>query len=139
MIVVPDTSVWIAWLWAPPASLDLGPRGRATVFISTLALQELWAGARRPEERLGCERLFQTARRHRRLLNPPAAAWILSGQALYILARRGGLGAARLRALRNDVLLAATALVHGAAVMTHDRRDFEEITSVLPVRVVTPP
>ncbi|MGH7673100.1 MAG: hypothetical protein ACREMC_09370 [Gemmatimonadales bacterium] len=49
------------------------------------------------------------------------------------------MGAARLRALRNDVLLAATAWVHDAAVMTKNRADFARIAEVLPVRVVGPP
>ncbi len=77
--------------------------------------------------------------RHRPLLTPPAAAWILSGQALQVLEQRGRMGAARLRALRNDVLLAATAWVHDAAVMTKNRADFARIAEVLPVRVVGPP
>jgi len=74
-------------------------------------------------------------------LEPPvaSAAWVLSGQALHILAHRQRVGSDRLRALRNDVLLAATALLHGAAVMTRNREDFALIAAVLPVRVVAPP
>ena len=112
--------------------------GRAHVLLATIVLQELWAGAHAPDQRAYAERLYEVARRSQRLLTPPAAAWILSGKALQILARRSRFGAARLRGLRNDVLLAATAMVHGAAVMTHDRRDFERIAQVLRVRVVTP-
>jgi predicted nucleic acid-binding protein len=82
--------------------------------------------------------VYVLAWRHRRLLNPPAAAWILSGQALQLLARSRRYGSARMRALRNDVLLAATAFVYGAAVMTHNRADFLRIAEVLPVRVVSP-
>ncbi len=108
------------------------------MFLATIVLQELWAGARAPDQRAYAERLYETARGARRLLNPPAAAWILSGQTLRILEGRGGLGGARLRALRNDVLLAATAFVHGAAVMTRNRADFARIAAVLPVRVVGP-
>ena len=108
------------------------------VFLATIVLQELWAGARAPDQRAYAERLYENARRARRLLNPPAAAWILSGQTLRILDGRRGLRGARLRALRNDVLLAATAFVYGVAVMTRDRRDFERIAQVLPVRVVGP-
>jgi len=84
------------------------------------------------------ERVHALAWRQRRLLNPPTGAWILSGQVLEVLARRGGFGPARLRVLRNDVLLAATAFVHGAAVMTRNRADFARIAAVLPVRVVGP-
>lgn len=106
------------------------------MYLTTIALQELWAGAQSPAERGYWERLYELARSQGRLLNPPGAAWILAGQGLNLLGRRGGLAPARLRALRNDVLLAATALAHGAAVMTRDARDFERIAEVLPVRVV---
>ena len=138
MKVCPDTNCWIA------EALDASPRRRVAgervdVFLTTLVLQELWAGARTAAQRAYAERLYALAWRHRRLLNPPTAAWILSGQAIQLLARRARLGPARLRGLRNDVLLAATALVHGAAVMTHNRADFERIAAVLPVRVVSPP
>jgi predicted nucleic acid-binding protein len=88
------------------------------VFLATIVLQELWAGARAPDQRAYAERLYETARGARRLLNPPAAAWILSGRTLRILDSRRGLSGARLWALRNDVLLAATAFVYGTAVMT---------------------
>jgi len=136
--VCPDTNCWLRGALEPhePGRGQRG--GRPHVFLATIVLQELWAGAGTADARAYVDHVYVLARKQRRLLNPPTAAWILSGQALQILARRGRFGAARLRALRNDVLLAATALVHGAAVMTHDRRDFERIAEVLPVRVVTP-
>jgi len=136
--VIPDTNVWITWFGQAPESfgLDAGDDGRP--FLATITLQELWAGVRSAAERAYCERLFQQARSADRLINPPTAAWILAGQALGVLARRGELGAARMRALRNDVLLAATAWAHDAAVMTHNRADFAKIAEVLPVRVVGP-
>jgi len=135
--VLPDTNVWIGWFGRAPEDFTL-EGGRARPFLATVTLQELWAGARSVAERAYCERLFETARRRDRLVNPPAGAWILAGQALHVLARRGRFGAARLRALRNDVLLAATAWAYDAAVMTRDRRDFARIAEVRPVRVVGP-
>lgn len=137
MRVCPDTNVWIGWARRPPDRLLAEESGRLRVFLTTIALQELWAGARSGQERAYCERLDALARRYGRLLNPPGAAWILSGQALGVLAARRRAATARLRALRNDVLLAATALVYDAAVLTHDRADFELIARVLPVRYVT--
>ena len=137
MKVCPDTNCWIE------SALDTSPIRRSGgervhVFLSSLVLQELWAGARTAADRAYAERVYVIASRHRRILNPPAAAWILSGQALQVLARSGRYGPARLRSLRNDVLLAATALVHGAAVMTRNRADFLRIAEVLPVKVVSP-
>ena len=115
------------------------PAERTNLFLTTVVVQELWAGAPNRAERAYIERLYLLARRDRRLLNPPPAAWILSGQALRILAHTGRMGSGRLRALRNDVLLAATALLHGAAVMTRNVDDFGAIAAVLAVRVVSPP
>ncbi|HEV2670634.1 MAG TPA: PIN domain-containing protein [Gemmatimonadales bacterium] len=134
MKVCPDTNCWIG------RGLEEGPAGRrgARVLLVTVVLQELWAGAGTTEGRAYVERLYTLAWRQRRLVNPPTGAWILSGQALEVLARRRAYGPARLRALRNDVLLAATAFVHGAAVMTRDRADFAPIAEVLPVRIVEP-
>jgi predicted nucleic acid-binding protein len=42
-----------------------------------------------------------------------------------------------MRSLRNHTLLAATALVHGAAVLTYNQADFAAIASVLPVRFLS--
>jgi predicted nucleic acid-binding protein len=139
MRVIPDTNVWITWSARAPVDLSLGDRGHARPFLATITLQELWAGARSTADRAYCERLLVTAQRRGKLLNPPAAAWILAGQTLGLLARRRVFGSARLRALRNDVLLAATAWAYDAAVMTHNRADFATIAEVLPVRVVSPP
>ncbi|MEX2156736.1 MAG: PIN domain-containing protein [Gemmatimonadales bacterium] len=139
MRVVPDTNVWITWSVRAPQGFGLGHRARARPLLATITLQELWAGARSPEERAYCERLYIHARRGGRLLNPPAAAWILAGQGLNVLARRSRLGGARLRTLRNDVLLAATAWAYDAAVMTSNQADFARIAAVLPVRIVGPP
>jgi predicted nucleic acid-binding protein len=130
--VCPDTNCWIEDALVP------GERRGERVFLATIVLQELWAGARTAEKRAYVERVHALAWRQRRLLNPPTGAWILSGQVLEVLARSGGVGPGRLRVLRNDVLLAATAFVHGAAVMTRNRADFARIAAVLPVRVVGP-
>jgi len=131
--VCPDTNCWLQ------GALERNAPARGhKVFVATIVLQELWAGAETAAERAYVERVYVLARTQRRLLNPPTGAWILSGQALQILAQQGRFSTARLRALRNDVLLAATALVHGAAVMTKDRVDFARIAEVLPVRVVGP-
>ena len=87
MRVIPDTNVWITWSARAPEDLSLGDRGDALPFLATITLQELWAGARSTADRAYCERLLVEAQRHGKLLNPPAAAWILAGQALGVLAR----------------------------------------------------
>lgn len=139
MIVVPDTNVWLMWSGKPgwEKSFPAGA-GQPSVLVATIVLQELLAGARNAAEREYFTALFRLARRYRKVINPPAAAWVLSGLTLAKLARHRRLGAARLRSLRNDVLLAATALAHGATVLTYNRADFTLISKVLPVEFRAP-
>jgi len=54
------------------------------------------------------------------------------------LANQHRLSGAQLRSLRNDILLAATALAYGASVLTYNREDFALIAGVLPVRFAVP-
>ena len=108
------------------------------MYLSTIALQELWAGVRSRREARDLNNLLDMALRRRRLANPPAAAWIMAGRALRQLGRGRRLGPAPLRTLRNDVLLAATAAVYGATVLTYNRADFAVIRRVLPVRFMVP-
>jgi predicted nucleic acid-binding protein len=135
--VCPDTNIWIEWTRQTPGTLTFDRLGPATVFLVTVTLQELWAGARSEEEGSFLERLLGVAQRRGRLLNPPGGAWILSGRALAALGQVRRLKPARLRLLKNDTLLAATAFLYDAAVLTRDRSDFDAIAEVLPVRVVT--
>jgi len=132
----PDTNVWLEWSRAGRAPFA-SAASRLRVVLATVVLQEMWAGVRSGEERRYVEGLHALAHRHRRVLNPPAAAWILSGQALGLLRKR--IDPPRLRALRNDVLLAATAFVHAVTVLTRNVADFRLIAGVLPVRFMEPP
>ncbi len=137
MNVVPDTNVWIRWLRerriTPPDGVP-----RARLLVSTIVLQESWAGVSDTAQDTDLRRLYNLALRSRTLLNPPAAAWVLAGQALKALASRRAIGSQRLRVLRNDALLAASVLVNDGIVLTENRRDFALIAEVMPVRVSHP-
>src|SRR5437879_10661685 len=109
MRVIPDTNVWITWSARAPEDLSLGDRGDALPFLATITLQELWAGARARADRAYCERLLVEAQRHRKLLNPPAAAWILAGQTLGLLARHRVFGPATSHAVSRALSSDATA------------------------------
>jgi predicted nucleic acid-binding protein len=132
--VVPDTNVWIRWLRARSLPAPPADAARLRVLVASPVLQELWAGVRSDAEARDLERLHELARRSRTLLNPPAAAWVISGQALRTLAERGTVGPRRLRALRNDALLAASAALVQATVITENVHDFELLARVIPVR-----
>lgn len=132
-MVIPDTNVWVAWFRAGRWSLEMETPGRR-ILVSTIVLQELWAGDRGGDERRDLDALYALAHRHRRLLNPTAVDWIISGRALASLARDRRVQPARLRALRNDVLLAVTGVTRDAEVLTRNAADFALIEGVLPVR-----
>ena len=138
MNVVPDTNVWIRWFRERALPALSAPGLRVNVLVSTIALQELWAGVRTDEEAQDIERLHELARRSRTLLNPPAAAWVLAGRVINLLATRHSIGAQRLRAMRNDVLLAANAVLANAAVVTENTGDFRQIAKVLPLEYCRP-
>ena len=138
MRVIPDTNVWIAWLRAGTADFGMAGGGRLGVFLSTIALQELWAGARSRGVASVLTQLMGLAREHGRLLNPPAAAWIVSGQVLREISATCRIGGPRLRALRNDALLAATAVSYDATVLTSNVKDFELLARFLGVRYRAP-
>lgn len=134
MTFVPDTNVWIAWLRAGIAPGALEGGGRLDLFLTSMALQELWAGAQTDSVGQTLTALGTLARRHGRFLNPPTAAWIVSGQVLAEIAAKRRLSAARLRVLRNDALLAATAASYDAVVLTANRKDFDLLSQFLDVR-----
>lgn len=131
MILLPDTMHWIRWLMAGRLPEVSDPGARRRILLATPVLQELWAGVGNPREATDLERLYDAARRRGVLVNPPSVAWVLAGQAIARLRARRRLGPARLRALRNDVLLAVTAALHGATVLTANRRDFAMIREVV--------
>lgn len=67
-----------------------------------------------------------------RLLNPSARDWWETSKAvrrLYLLKDRQP---TKLRALRNDALIARLAVVHDGFVVTHDVDDFQIIQRVMP-------
>jgi predicted nucleic acid-binding protein len=138
MTVVPDTNIWIGWLAHRTLDRDAWGGALGRVLVSTIVLQELWAGVSNVAERADLRRIYELARRRRTLSNPPAVAWVLSGEALQALRTRRSIGSARLRALRNDALLAATAFAEGATIITRNTRDFELLSHVMPVAFRTP-
>jgi predicted nucleic acid-binding protein len=101
------------------------------VLLATVEIQELWAGVSDESQARDLTRLYELARSSRTLLNPPAAAWVLSGRALGLVRAPRRCGPQRLRTLRNDALLAATAFLAGATVLTENEKDFELLNEAL--------
>jgi len=70
---------------------------------------------------------LQALQASRPILTPTEKNWIESGQILVAIRADKGLERARLRDLHFDVLIALTALTHGATLITSNRADFELI------------
>ena len=138
MNAIPDTNVWIRWFRQGRAPFVLQSGERLRFLLSSIALQELWAGAVSDGVARTLVAVTSLAREHGRLVNPPVAAWVVSGQVIGAIAATRRIGAARLRTLRNDVLLAATAVTYDATLLTSNVKDFALIAEFLPLRFQSP-
>src|SRR5271165_1647262 len=90
---------------------------------SAVVIAELWRGAVKPAER---EFLRALARNHP-ILTPTERNWLESGEILRNIRADLGISPDRLRDLHFDLLIALTALSHGARLITSNRIDFEMI------------
>lgn len=90
---------------------------------SSVVLAELWRGAS-----LAAERQFLHAlEASRPVLTPTQKCWLDSGHTLAKIRADRGFEPHKLRELHFDVLIALTALAHGARLITSNRDDFELI------------
>jgi len=120
-----DSSVYINALRAGgEAALVLQRWARETpLWLSSVVLEELYAGAARSDYRI-IEKLERDFDRAGRMLVPSLGDWTQAGRVLGRLAEKYGyeqIGRAR---LTNDALIATSAGRAGIAVITVNRRDF---------------
>ena len=100
---------------------------------SSVVLSELRRGARTPAARRWVEQIHEGAAMR---WAPTAADWWEAGRVVQVLGDRSGWGAAKRRDFQNDALIALTARRHGATVVTHNRSDFELLSSAAAVDVL---
>ncbi len=93
------------------------------VRYSSVVLAELLRGATEAEER----KFVAILTKSRFILTPTTKNWLESGEILARINADEGFQPAKLRDLHFDVLIALTARVHGAKVITSNRADFELI------------
>jgi predicted nucleic acid-binding protein len=101
-------------------------RGKAPVWVSSVVLEELYAGADAAGRRL-IEKLERDFERARRVLVPNLGDWTQTGRMLAKIGAKYGyerIGQAR---LTNDALIAASAARCGIAVLTANARDFARL------------
>lgn len=130
--VLPDASVWIAWLRsADPAVVRRTTGAGVMVWLSAVALQELYAGARGKHRDVieALEREFTEAER---ILVPDLSDWKKAGFVLSEVAQRFGYEQIGRSRLSNDALLAVTAAHHKLTFLTANPRDFARLAEFLP-------
>lgn len=95
------------------------------VRTSAVVLAELWRGASTAREQTvlrGLERRYP-------ILTPTEKNWLESGEILGRMVVDHGFEGRKVRDLHFDVLIALTARMHGARLITSNRSDFELIQS----------
>jgi len=121
---IPDTSALLEAIRRPerwPVFLQSLRSGQ--VWLSSVALAELYAGTRSPEDRLILDRVATAMRRANRLLTPNDDEWIRAGQ---MIARQVRLhGAMRPRDHLADILILLSAARLQGTVITANLRHFE--------------
>ena len=98
---------------------------------SSVVLAELWRGATKPPER----EFLRTLARNHPILTPTEKNWLESGEILQKIRASHGYTPDKLRDLHFDVLIALTALSHGARLIASNRAEFELIHHYRKIRL----
>jgi predicted nucleic acid-binding protein len=133
--VVFDTDLYIDWIQAGLRENLILERSFLR-YMSTVVLLELRAGALTPAAAHAVENLYATFSRTRRLLSPTPQTFWQAGSVPRTLQQRLGYDLKKRLRLINDCLIALSSRQIGAAVFTHNARDFEAIRRVTPFRLV---
>jgi predicted nucleic acid-binding protein len=120
--IVADTTVLVGAIREADRTI-LGALGRRRVWLSAVAICELYAGTRSAYEATLINQLSRDAREADRLLVPTLEDWTRAGQ---LLARRVRLhGSLRPRDHLADVLIVASAGRIGGEILTSNRIHFD--------------
>jgi predicted nucleic acid-binding protein len=105
--------------------------GDSPVWLSSIALEELYAGALRKDHSIieKLERDFDAAKR---ILVPNLSDWTQTGRILARLAQKYGYESIGRTRLTNDALLATSAARTGMMIITANQRDFARLAEFRP-------
>ena len=120
-----DTSVYITALRRGSDAILALRRSEpaATLWLSSVVLEELYAGAGQ-RERTAIQRLERDFDRARRILVPNLGDWAQTGMALARLAAKYGYEPIGRGRITNDALIALSTARLGIKVITSNARDF---------------
>lgn len=133
MKTVFDTNVWVRFFRRPDDRAALEARlKRPLVLMSSVVVMELRAGCPTRREAAELDLFLKPYEKAGRVVSPDMGAFYEAGN---VLAKLGaeGVSPAERRRLTNDVLIAVTAVRHGARVITSNVRDFAKIERYLPL------
>jgi predicted nucleic acid-binding protein len=105
--------------------------GDSPLWLSSIALEELYAGALRKDHSIieKLERDFDAAKR---ILVPNLSDWTQTGRILARLAQKYGYESIGGTRLTNDALLATSAARTGMMIITANQRDFARLAEFRP-------
>lgn len=131
-----DTSIYIPFINKgvayPPIDLKLG---ESMLYMSTVVIEELYAGASDRFSIRLLDRLYKTFWDLGRLIVPDGNDWQRTGKVIAKLAQKYGFEKRFLSKIQNDVLIALSARQVGAILVTHNTRDFLRIKEFVDFKV----
>jgi predicted nucleic acid-binding protein len=136
---VVDTSVYIPFInngFSHPV-ID-GIYGQPVLYMSSVVIEELYAGAFDAISIKLIDRLYETFERLNRLIVPNASDWQKAGKVVAKLGRKYGFESLYLARIQNDVLIALSARQIGAYVITGNMKDYERIREFLDFKLYPP-
>src|SRR5258708_5917977 len=128
--VIFDTSIFVDQLRTGRHQARIEAVG-GLIRTSAVVLSELRRGVTSIAER----RFLKSLEKNHPILVPTTKNWLESGELLSEMHREKGFVPHKLRDLHFDVLIALTARVCGARLVTSNRGDFELIGSYIPLRL----
>jgi predicted nucleic acid-binding protein len=128
-----DSSVYVSAFrrGGDPSILFRRWTGDSPVWLSSIALEELYAGALRKDHPI-IEKLEHDFDAAKRLLVPNLGDWTRTGRILARLAQKYGYESIGKARLTNDALLAMSAARTGMTIITANLRDFARLAEFRP-------
>ncbi len=128
--VIYDTNVYIDWINGKLDDEILFRKGEF-IFISSIVIMELRAGANTSKAVSGIERLYKTAVKTNRFLSPTLKDYLKAGEILNLLKVKSGYDIKGTSHIANDVLIALTTRQIGSVLRTFNADDFKSINIYL--------
>lgn len=130
-----DTNIYIDLFINPNLYEDIFT-SEGPVYLSSVVLMELLAGAHTKNEKRKVKNLITLFRKLGRIITPSAKDYEQTGELLIRLQGIKGYTLKKSYSITNDCLIAASARGIGATIFTQNKRDFRAIQDIFDVRIV---